>query len=126
MQAPIPREPPVTIATLPSSLMPCLPWFAAATIAWAAPPTSPRPSPPQGGEGEKVGDACVPPPLCRAAGPERATARRAEWRVSQANGVSARRLREMNESGGGQGEAGLSKLLSGNHYSLSTTPQGRA
>ena len=28
--------------------------------------------------------------------PERATARRAEWRVSQANGVSARRLREMN------------------------------
>ncbi len=35
----------------------------------------------------------------RAAGPERATARRAEWRVSQANGVSARRLREMNESG---------------------------
>ena len=31
----------------------------------------------------------------RAAGPERATARRAEWRVSQANGVSARRLREM-------------------------------
>ena len=31
----------------------------------------------------------------RAAGPERATARRAEWRVSQASGVSARRLREM-------------------------------
>ena len=31
----------------------------------------------------------------RAAGPERATARRAEWRVSQASGASARRLREM-------------------------------
>ena len=38
MQAPIPREPPVTIATLPSSLMPCLPSIEAGTIACAAPP----------------------------------------------------------------------------------------
>ena len=29
--------------------------------------------------------------------PERATARRAEWRVSQASGASARRLRELNK-----------------------------
>ena len=33
MLAPIPREPPVTIATLPSSLMPCLRPFEAGTIA---------------------------------------------------------------------------------------------
>ena len=38
MLAPIPREPPVTIATLPSSFMPCLLSFEAGTIACVAPP----------------------------------------------------------------------------------------
>ncbi len=64
-------------------------------------PTSPRPSPPPGAEREN-GQRRLRLP---SALPGR-QARTARMRVSQASGASARRLRDMNKLGGGQGEVG--------------------
>ncbi len=67
---------------------------------------APTLSSPGGGEGDKVGAAYVPPPPCRAVRPGRRDCAARRMARSQANGVGARRLREMNKLGEGQGEVG--------------------
>ena len=69
-------------------------------------PTSPRPSPPPGAERENGQRRLRLPSALPGRQARTARLRRARMRVSQASGASARRLRDMNKLGGGQGEVG--------------------
>ena len=107
-------------------------------------PSSPRPSPPQGGEGESTGAVFVPSPPFRgervrerwdrAAGPDGATAPRANARSvarsrarsTRSSGASARRLREINKSWRGSAGGGFGHCTRSDRHGVTESALGLA